>query len=319
MILTSPVALLFYLRKLVVPWPLSVFYDFYTVHSPADPRFALAVALLVIVTAFLWWWARHSSRRGLIIAACAWLVLPLLPVLNLRVFSPGQLVHDRFLYVSCVGFSLLLVVGAMDVLQRLDSAARWKAGAALTALISLLWLGVVFVNELNWANDRLLYMHAAEVAPRNATAAMNLGVSYLNSRDFGHGVSWLERSAQLDGNNDVVHFNLAQAHYQQRNLPAAAQSIRRSLDLNPGRPQAWLLASQIALDSGDTLTALAAAKTAQRLWPKGRGYHAMVGFVQWRQGDINGAEESFRQEISLHPEEQTAQVALQNLKAGKTF
>jgi hypothetical protein len=319
MILTSPVALVFYLRKLVVPWPLSVFYDFYTVHSLAEPRLGLALALLVALAALVWWWARHSSRRGLIVASCAWLLLPLLPVLNLRVFGTDQLVHDRFLYLSCFGFSLLLVVGTMDVLQRLDIAARWKAGGALVAAISLVWLGLVFVSELNWANDRLLYMHAADVSPRNSTAAMNLGVSYLTSGDFGHGVSWLERSAQLDANNDVVHFNLAQAYYEQRNLPVAAQSIRRSLNINPGRPQAWLLASQIALDSGDTSTAWAAAKTAQRLWPDGPGYHAMVGFVQWRQGDITGAEESFRQEILLHPEEQKAQVALQSLKAGKSF
>jgi len=317
MILTWPVVLAFYLGQLVLPLRLSLYRDLFAVHSALEPRFLVALVLLSATAALLWWWARRSSRRGLIVAACAWLLVPLLPVLNLRVFTPGQLVHDRYLYLPSVGFSLLVVVAALDLLERFASGRVWKFGSALVVATSLVYVVVVFANQVVWASDLLLYRHSVEIAPRNAVAAMNLGFAYVRKGDLDHGISWLERSAQLDGENADIQLNLAEAYYFKGKFPAASQCIRRSLERDPQRPQGWLLASEIALDSGDSEAALAAAQRAQQLWPDGPGYHAMVGFAHWRRGDRCAAEEAFRQELSLHPDYQQARVALENLKAGQ--
>ena len=317
MVLTWPVVLAFYLRELVLPWRLSPFHDLLVAQSASEPRFLGSLVLLLAMVALLWWWVRRSSRRGLIVAGCAWLLVPLLPVLNLRVFKPGQLVQDRYLYLPSVGFSLLVVAAALDLLERFASGRVWKLGSALVVVTSLVYIVVVSVNQVAWAGDLLLYQHSVDVAPNNAAAAMNLGITYVQKGDLDQGTIWLERSAQLDGENSDIQFNLANAYYREGKLPVAYRCIRRSLELDPQRAQGWLLASEIALDSGDTEAALTAARHAQQLWPDGPGYHAMIGFVQLRRGDMSAAEEAFRQEILLHPDDQQAQQALANLKIGK--
>lgn len=317
MIMTWPVVLTFYLGQLVLPWRLSLFHDLAVVHSPFDPRFWPALVLLLALTAALWMWARRSSRRGLIIAACVWLVVPLLPVLNLRVFTPGQLVHDRYLYLSSVGFSLLVVAAVLELLERFASGKVWDFGAALVLVTSIAYAFVVFTNQMTWASDLLLYKHSAEIAPRSSVAALDLGVAYMRKGDFDSSINWLERSTQLDYVSVDPRIVLAQAYYLDKRIPEANQCLRQALERNPRSPEGWLLASELALDSGDTQTALAAVQRAQSLSPNGPGYHAMAGIVYWRQGNKPAAEEAFRQEFAIHPDDQHARVALENLKAGK--
>jgi Flp pilus assembly protein TadD len=144
-----------------------------------------------------------------------------------------------------------------------------------------------------------------------------LGIAYALDGDFDHGISWLERSAQLDPKNADLQYNLALAYYLKGRLAEAYQCIRRSLELDPQNPQGWFLASKIALDSGDSETALATAQIGERAWPDDSRFHRMVGFVLLRRGDRNGAEEALRQELLHHPDDQQVRSTLEDLNAGK--
>jgi protein O-mannosyl-transferase len=165
MIMTWPVVLVFYLGELMLPWRLSLFRDFFAVQSASEPRFLGALVLTFAIAAALFWWARSSSRRGLIVTACAWLLVPLLPVLNLRVLIPGQLVPDRYLYLPSVGFSLLVVAAGMDFAERFDKGPVWRFRSSLVLAISLMYVFVVFVNQRVWASNLLFFKHSVEIAP----------------------------------------------------------------------------------------------------------------------------------------------------------
>jgi len=318
MMLTWPVVSVFYLRELLLPWRLSFYHDVFAAHGVSQPLLIGALALLVAMAALFWWWARRSSRHGLIVTALVWLVLPLLPVFNLRVMTPGQLVADRYLYLPSAGFCLLLVVVALELLERYRSERAWRLGSTLVVAASLVYVFVVFTNQTAWASEVLLYKNAVEMAPRNATAARNLGVAYVDKGDLDQGIRWLERSSQLDPESPDTQFALSQAFYLKGDFSAACQYIRRALQRDPQRAQGWLLASQIALDSGNSEGALAAAQRAQQLWPQGEGYQTILGLVQLHRGDRKSAEEAFRRELALHPDYIPARVALEKLQSGKS-
>ena len=50
----------------------------------------------------------RSSRPAAFFAV--WLVLPLIPLLNLRVFIANDFAHDRYLYLPSVGLAVLLAM-----------------------------------------------------------------------------------------------------------------------------------------------------------------------------------------------------------------
>ena len=317
MIMTWPVVLVFYLGQLVLPLRLSPFRDLFPVQSASEPRFLGALVLLIAISAALYWWARSSSRRGLILTGSAWFLVPLLPVLNLRVLNPGQLVPDRYLYLPSIGFSLLVVAAGIDIAGRFYRSRVWRFRSSLVVAISLVYVVLVVVNQRVWANNLLFFKHSVEIAPRNAIANKNLGVAYALAGDLDQGISWLERAVRLDPKNADFQFNLALVYYENSRLREAYQHNQRSLELNPQNPQGWLLASKIAFDSGDNERALASAQIGERAFPDGPGFRTVVGYVLLRRGDRYGAAQAFREELLLHPDDQEARSALEQLNAGR--
>jgi len=55
------------------------------------------------------------------------MVIPILPVLNLRAFIEGHLVHDRYLYLPSFGFAMLVAMG----LRHVDFGSRILGQPAL--------------------------------------------------------------------------------------------------------------------------------------------------------------------------------------------
>ncbi len=118
MLLTWPSVLWFYIQHLFWPVRLSPFYtrEFYT---RIDWRHVLLPGIPVILAAAgLWVWSKRSMKAAV---ATVWLVIPILPALDLRAFIEGHLVHDRYLYLPSFGFAMLVAMG----LRRLDFGFRY--------------------------------------------------------------------------------------------------------------------------------------------------------------------------------------------------
>ncbi|MGD1105191.1 MAG: hypothetical protein ABSA59_24365 [Terriglobia bacterium] len=108
MLATWPAVLWLHLKLLVWPVGLSAFYDVpYTTHLGLT-AFALPLAAVVACGMLLLRLGGKSPQRAF---AGVWLFLPMALLLNLRVFPQGEIVHDRFMYFSSVGFSILTALG----------------------------------------------------------------------------------------------------------------------------------------------------------------------------------------------------------------
>ena len=115
-------------------WPVGLgpFYGLQYVAHPTLRNFVLPSLLLVVVAVGLWMWAVRSRP---VARAIPWLVLPLLPVLNIQVFGNGNFAHNRYLYLPSVGFCLLAAAALKGL--------KWRQlGIALRTLYPIGQIGV---------------------------------------------------------------------------------------------------------------------------------------------------------------------------------
>jgi hypothetical protein len=147
--LTWPSLLWDYAKILVWPIDLSVFYETPYVVRPGFSNFVLPL-FAVAMSACVFWLLAHRSRGGRL--AAVWLVLPILPLLNLSVFRWGDLVHDRYMYLPSIGFVLILALGVRRLFIGKSllfglPAVQVVVAVALTCFLGTRWLLSTFTGQ----------------------------------------------------------------------------------------------------------------------------------------------------------------------------
>ncbi len=165
-----------YVRSIVWPWPPSVEWSYLRldargglVHPPwslvLGALVAAALVVLVVVA-----WRRRAARPWL--ADAAWLVLPLLPALNLWPLGLSALASARNLYLPLLGAAALVVRG-LGVAEGRSPGVR-RAVFAIGGLAMAAWslLSLYQISTLRDEDTLWTYEHA--VAPDNPFAAERL-------------------------------------------------------------------------------------------------------------------------------------------------
>lgn len=171
---TWPGALWFYERHLIFPAHTSVIYDYDLVEHLTWPDFWLPF-LAVLVTAVVWGFFLRFRHSVAALIATLLVILPIVLVLNFRVFYWRDLVHDRYLYTPSAGFCLLVAMALWEFSLRSVKVVRPSIQAVLLAGL-LCVLALTSVTEtLPWKNNLLLMRNAVAVAPTNIAAEKLLG------------------------------------------------------------------------------------------------------------------------------------------------
>lgn len=224
-LLSAPALVMRYLRFLVFPFKLTLFYDFAAVNH-ASAGFWMALSGLLGGAGLAAWW-HWRARNVLVLLGCALLILPLLPVLNLRLFDPGEFVADRYLYLPSVGFALLLAFA----LERIMQNERARAAAVVT--IGLVFLGGTVVQSQYWANDLVLANHALEMAPDNPKAKIDLGVELAVRGKNEQAVALFKDVLVKDSSNQMAAFNLGYTYFRMGEFENAEPHLRHSALSSP--------------------------------------------------------------------------------------
>jgi protein O-mannosyl-transferase len=203
---TLPSVIGSYFVHLLWPVNLSVAYDTEFVKSPLSPHFYLyAVVLTVIVVSLIAYRARVGK---LVWLAIAFILIPLLPVLNLGQLSDQYLISDRYLYLPVAGWSVLIALGFNSLARRFGAEATGsknvgstgRRGVLISGALVLLLASMVAVcarENRNWADEYALWSNAARIRPQFWAAPYNVGVALIDSKKFDEARPWLERAAKL--------------------------------------------------------------------------------------------------------------------------
>jgi len=250
-----------YLRKLVWPLDLSVFY----LHPGRWPIWAIACSMLFLlgVTAVAAWQAR---RRPYLIVGWLWFLVMLVPVIGL-VQVHLQAMADRFAYVPVIGVFLMAVwaVAEWPLLR-----SRWIGGYALPSLAALALGACVLLTSLqlrHWRNSITLLQRAVRVEPRNF----------------------------------VAHVMLGNALFERRQLDGALRQYETALRLRPDYPEAGLRAGVALTELGRPADAIPYLQRAVQLAPAWPEAQRRLALAYLHQGRIKEAQEAYKTLLPLAP------------------
>jgi len=228
---TWPNVLWFYARHLVLPIQPSVLYDYDIVQHATVADFWLPLAGVLasaIAIGYVAW--KHRSPAALV--AVFLLVLPVVLVLNFRVFYWGDLVHDRYLYTPSAGFCLLTAMGIADLGERLGEKVtrpvRWTVAAGLAGMLAL----VTVVQSQPWRNNLLLMTNAVKIAPRNIAAQMMLGNELESDGYFAAASTCYGRALLITPRWGPVWFSFGRTLLLTNDTPNAIRSLEQAVKLD---------------------------------------------------------------------------------------
>lgn len=308
-LLTVPAVLSFYLKKLVIPTGLSLFYEMEYVTSAGSPRFLIPLALLAAVGTGLWFWARRGRRLAVLFATLL-LLAPLAPVLWLSRMKELEILHDRYLYLPSVGFALLVAFA----LRRLASGSRtWRdipvVQLAVVVLLAVMLTVATWRQAAYWSNDVVLYQRAVDIAPGNA-----MGRSFLGSALAARGE--LERAARL--HHEALEqyprlwtsaFTLGWIYYQLEKYQESKIYFSRAIRLDPDNATQFYHYGLVWLKTGEPDQAIGSMREAVRLSPGNTEYRLGLASILRSVGDREGALEQYGAVLALEPGNQSARQA----------
>jgi tetratricopeptide (TPR) repeat protein len=254
-----------YLRKMLWPFDLAVFY-------PYPDRWPIgqvaAASLLLAGISFLG--IQQIRQRPYLAVGWFWYLGTLVPVIGLVQISHHAMA-DRYTYFPLIGIFVMIAWGAAGLLARTRSGrlALTVGAAALLLLCAIATPAQVAF----WRNSLTLSEHALAVTANNYLAHQNLGAAYEWQNNFDAAFAEFQTAFEIESslrfNPDLpgIRYNLGTALARKGRLDEAKAHFLRVLQLQPNVPRVHHnLASVLALQ-GNLDEAIVQYEQALRLDP----------------------------------------------------
>jgi tetratricopeptide (TPR) repeat protein len=296
--------LVFYLWKTLIPVGLLPLYELPARLNPGDWPYlvsatvvlGLSVALVII---------RERWPAGL--AVWVYYVAMVAPVSGIAQSGP-QLVADRYSYLSCLGW-VILVGGGLVLVRRC-----WLTGSRL--FFNLAAVGVVAIVAVLsyqtrqqiqvWHDTERLCKYILSVTPESRIAHANLGNVLYRRGNFEEAIEHYRRSIRLgadyaDRNYAVAHFNLGNVLDDLGRLDEAREHYRKAVEIDPGFVAAHNNLGLVLVKRGKLEEAIQHYRRALEVNPAFALAHVNLGDALVTQGQIDEAVRHYRQAIQIEP------------------
>ena len=313
MFLTWPSVLWFYLQHLVWPTRMSPFYsrEFY---SHLDFRHVLLPAIPVaMAVACLWFWNKRSRKAAV---ATIWMVIPILPVLNLRAFIEGHLVHDRYLYLPSFGFAMLVALGIRRLRLGHGQLLGQPAAQLMLAGTIGLVMGLQVINgSACYATQTKFFNYVKKMSPEGHSSKQDLAGLLGQQGHLDEALKIYEEIWPAHQDDWDANYNLGYAYYLTGHFPEAERYLSRAVQIDSLGPDAFFYLGLTKLKMGDVNGAAANVERAVIIRPDADHYHFALGVIFRLQGNLPGALSEFRQELDLDPANGSARQQAQEITA----
>jgi tetratricopeptide (TPR) repeat protein len=311
--LTWPSVLWFYSKHLLLPVHLSEFYSLNYVSNFSVSLVALPLLFLLVFGVALYFLIRILPKRAAFFAL-ALILFPLLPVLDLRSLTIGDIVHDRYLYLPSAGFALCLSLGIAALRSQMATRQRVIVPALLTATAFAVFAALILTQQKQWANDILLYSEGVKSAPDNPTVRDNLANALLAAKQPERAIPLYLEVIKKNPNFWRSNYNLGVAYYQTGNASAAEQSLQRAILIDNRDSDQYIFLALADLQLKKFTEAADSARQALLRNPRAPGYHFILGLIAEAEHDPPSAIAAFQSELAQHPDHAPARAELRKLE-----
>lgn len=227
-------SLAFYVRHVVVPWPLAVDYARPPGTQLASPL--VSVMWTVPLCALLGAWAvdrmtpgARRSRFGVLgaVLAAGLLVSPVLGLVPFQ-FQRYSSVADHYLY-SAMG---AVAIAAAVIVSRLRVGSNWTFRGLLLVPVAI-YAGMTSAYLPKWSGTEALFGHNIRVIETSFAGHRVLGFSAARRGDDNAAEVHFRRALELRDNDVETRFNLANLYLRRRDLEAAKLAYQHTLLLKP--------------------------------------------------------------------------------------
>jgi tetratricopeptide (TPR) repeat protein len=285
---TMPKEIILAVKQLAWPLTISPFYDMWL---SRDHNAAVIAGLLagLCITVVLFNRLLRGSRF------VAWILLVLtspiaLIIVGLFYLRDYDLFHDRYLYLSAVGLSIL--VGFL--VEKWATTSK-KRGLLLTVTLLICALSAFRASAVSqpYRDDLALFRHAVEVAPQNiiaidllANAEMAVGLS-------NDAIDQYRQAERIRPDLWTTNFHLGIACLRTGHRDEAEKAFLKASQAGDAAEQqkalAWYEYGLIRERENDLASAEAAIRRAEELEPKSVNVHGALVQILVRQGRLNEA------------------------------
>lgn len=282
-----PVAFATYLRLLVAPVGFSIFRPERPVWGPLDAPVFLSLLVVAVLAALAY--AAIRKRRELLLPV-AWLVVWLLPVLNLWALDPQWMVSDRYLFLPALALPWLVV---WLVPRRFSVAALSLLTLACGAL-SLRYAAI-------FADERTFVAAMEKAEPTSPLVFSEKARLLLRDGRTAAAEAAYQRAVELDPRAAGPLQSLGDLELQRGDFAAAEAHYRRALEDEPYASKPFKLLALALARAGQEQRAFALLEESARRWPTDFEAQLMYSLVLGMRGERAEAERAFEAARRLRP------------------
>lgn len=271
--LTTNKILVKYLLLLLFPWTLIADYNsgqvFPLAQSITEPGVLFSLAIVITLLVFSIRWFAKSSLYGF---AGLFFFLTILPVCH--IIPHHELMSEHFLYLPSFAFCLALAV-LLDRYLSVVSLRKW-AMAGIAAILLFYAVRTVVRNQ-DWKDEYTLWSATRRDAPSSIRAHTNLGLVYLQRRDYDRAIDSFRQSLQIPSKKELGTIsqerawqNLGVAYHSKGDWRQAMECYQKVIELNPLNFVAYLNIAAIEAMQRKFDEAIAHTKKALAISPSSK-------------------------------------------------
>ncbi|RMF91025.1 MAG: tetratricopeptide repeat protein [Nitrospinota bacterium] len=242
------------------------------------------------------------KRKSLLAFSLAWIVVTLLPVLNL--IPIGDYMAERFLYLPSVGFAWAGGYGlAQWYTWKRRGALSWLA-AGMALLVLVFYSTQTIRRNADWRDPIAFWTKTVQSAPQSARAALLLSMAYYEQGYYTEAIPWYKRAVELDPTIQEEAPILGALYYRVGKLDEAIQAYQAALEFAPRSAKIYMMLGFIHREKQEYPEAVASFQKAIALSsPATRPYYyLLLGITYQDQGRVDEALAAFQQAQSLAPQ-----------------
>ncbi|MBI4240993.1 MAG: tetratricopeptide repeat protein [Candidatus Rokubacteria bacterium] len=294
-------SLWFYVWKTFVPLWLSPLYELPPQVNPLDPPFVTSAVAVAILTAGFWLLRRRWPAGLAVWVSYAVILAPVSGLLH----NGHQLANDRYSYLPCLGWALLVGASVCAVVRARESGRLRPSMARLAAGGGVVWvlgLGILAWHHVQvWRDTDTLWRYALESNPNCAICLGNLGVSLVNRGIPQPAIEYFQRELAVRPDRVNVYGNLALALLNSGRMPEALWHFQQALERRPADSQVLNNLSVALIRLGKPQEAIAHLKQAMEVTPANPMVRTNLGVALTDLGHPDQAIPHFLKAIELKP------------------
>ncbi len=293
----SALALTHYLGKLIAPVELWLHYPVPSLKKLGG-LFYLHLVTYILFGLITWWFIRKKNKTmvtGLLLLFFCLLFSLALAVLSVR----EVIVADRYLYVSVIGFGIILA-GIWNYLEKEKPAMKPLALGIFG--IFLLLLTIKTSGQVKLWNDSMTVMTNTINHHPIPMAYNNRGNVYLDQEDYQKALDDYNNVLALDSTYYNAYLNRGIVYRRTGQPDKAMADYNTTIRLNPKIFKAYLNRGNIYFDRQQDSLAMADYNKVLEMTPNSPDVYSNMGAIYARGGKFEEAVKMFDQALQLKPE-----------------